>query len=81
MKEIDLVVLKYSLCICWIELASYEAIVKAVECLKDIQDNHVSKFPAVYYGLGNAYYKLNRYTLIPVPLRGFDCMQKHLNDN
>ncbi|PNF28586.1 hypothetical protein B7P43_G09381 [Cryptotermes secundus] len=61
MKEIDLIVLKYALCICWIQLAGYGDIVKAVEYLKDIEDNRVSKFPAVYYGLGRAYYKLNRY--------------------
>jgi hypothetical protein len=61
MKEIDLIVLKYALCIGWIELASYGDIVKAVKNLRDIEDNHVSKFPAVYYGLGSAYYKLNRY--------------------
>jgi hypothetical protein len=81
MKEIDLIVLKYALCICWIELASYADIVKAVECLKDIQDNHVSKFPAVFYGLGNAYYKLNRYVLRFMAIRSFDYMHKHLTDN
>jgi hypothetical protein len=81
MKEIDLIVLKYALCVCWIELASYGDIVKAVEYLKDIEDNRVSKFPAVYYGLGRAYYKLNRYVFGFMPVRGFDYMQKHMANN
>jgi hypothetical protein len=61
LKEIDLIVLKYSLCIGWIDLADYGDIIKAVEYLKDIEDNCASKFPAVFYGLGSAYFKLNRY--------------------
>jgi hypothetical protein len=58
MKEIELVVLKYALCVGWIDLANYREIVKAVEHL---EDTCASKFPAVFYGLGSAYYKLNRY--------------------
>ncbi|XP_021922164.1 uncharacterized protein LOC110830988 isoform X2 [Zootermopsis nevadensis] len=60
-KEIDVIVLKYSLCVGWIDLANYEDIVKAVEYLNDIEEKRSSKFPAVFYGLGSAYYKLNRY--------------------
>ncbi|KAJ4441649.1 hypothetical protein ANN_11507 [Periplaneta americana] len=61
MDEIDFIVLKYALCIGWIELANYGDIAKAVEYLREIEENRASKFPAVFYGLGSAYYKLNRY--------------------
>jgi hypothetical protein len=79
MKEIDLVVLKYALCVGWIDLANYGEIVKAVEHLKDIEDTRASKFPAVFYGLGSAYYKLNRYVFSFMPVRSFspcrnDCL-------
>jgi hypothetical protein len=72
MKEVDLIVLKYTLSLCWIELASYGDIVKAVEYLKDIEANYVSKFPTVYYGSGKAYYKLNRYVFGFLSVRGFE---------
>jgi hypothetical protein len=64
MKEIDVIILKYALCIGWIDLINYGDIVKAVDYLKDIEENRASKFPAVFYGLGSAYYKLNRYVFI-----------------
>lgn len=76
MKEIDLVVLKYALCVGWIDLASYGEIVKAVELLKDIEDTRASKFPAVFYGLGSAYYKLNRYVFSIIPVTSFSLMRK-----
>ena len=74
MKEIDLVVLKYAVCVGWIDLASYGEIVKAVEHLKDIEDTRASKFPAVFYGLGSAYYKLNRCVFSFIPVTGFNLM-------
>jgi hypothetical protein len=76
LKEIELVVLKYALCVGWIDLASYREIVKAVDYLKDIEDTRASKFPAVYYGLGSAYYKLNRYVFSFIPITSFNLMQK-----
>jgi hypothetical protein len=73
-KEIDVIVLKYALCVGWIDLANYGDIVKGLEYLKDIEENHASKFPAVFYGLGSAYYKLNRYVFSFTPVRGFGYM-------
>jgi hypothetical protein len=76
LKEIELVVLKYAVCVGWIDLASYGEIVKAVAYLKDIEDTRASKFPAVFYGLGSAYYKLNRYAFSFIPVTNFSLMQK-----
>jgi hypothetical protein len=76
LKEIELVVLKYALCVGWIDLASYGEIVKAVTYLKEIEDTRASKFPAVFYGLGSAYYKLNRYVFIFIPVTSFSLIQK-----
>jgi len=76
LKEIELVVLKYALCVGWIDLASYGAIMKAVTYLKDIENTRASKFPAVFYGLGSAYYKLNRYVFSFISVRSFSLVQK-----
>lgn len=62
------------MCVGWIDLANYEDIVKAVEYLNDIEEKRSSKFPAVFYGLGSAYYKLNRYVFSFTPVRGFGYM-------
>jgi hypothetical protein len=72
----ELVVLKYALCVGWIDLASYGEIVKAIENLKDIEVTRASKFPAVFYGLGSAYYKLNRYVFSFIPVTSFSLTQK-----
>ncbi|PSN48439.1 hypothetical protein C0J52_08633, partial [Blattella germanica] len=61
MKEIEFLALKYALCVAWIELTNYADIAKAIEYLIDIESTRASKFPAVFYGLGSAYYKLNRF--------------------
>jgi hypothetical protein len=76
LKEMELVVLKYALCVGWIDLASYGEIVKAVAHLKDIEATRASKFPAVFYGLGSAYYKLNRYVFNFIPVTSFSLMRK-----
>jgi hypothetical protein len=68
--------LKYALCVGWIDLASYGEIVKAVAHLKDIENTRASEFPAVFCGLGSAYYKLNRYVFSFIPVRSFSLMQK-----
>jgi len=76
LKEIELVVLRYALCVGWIDLANYGEIVKAVTHLKDIEETRASKFPAVFYGLGSAYYKLNRYVFSFISETSFSLMQK-----
>ncbi|XP_068085193.1 E3 ubiquitin-protein ligase TTC3 [Anabrus simplex] len=63
MKELDYVILRYSLSISYIETASYSDIIKSLEYLGDIEEKHSAKLPAVYYALGNAYCKLNRFRI------------------
>jgi len=76
LKEIELVVLKYALCVGWIDLANYGEIMEAVGHLRIIEKTRASKFPAVFYGLGSAYYKLNRYGFSFIPVTSFSLMQK-----
>lgn len=59
--EIDFIILKYSLSISWIQTLNYNNIVQSVTYLTDLEVNHAAKLPAVYFGLGSAFYRLNRF--------------------
>nr|CAD7424112.1 unnamed protein product [Timema monikensis] len=60
MTEMDVVLLKYSLCTSWVRSTVYEDIVHALEMLKELEASHSAKLPAVHYALATAYSKLNR---------------------
>nr|CAD7456145.1 unnamed protein product [Timema tahoe] len=60
LTEMDVVLLKYSLCTSWIRSTAYEDIVHALEMLKELEASHSAKLPAVHYALATAYCKLNR---------------------
>nr|CAD7398255.1 unnamed protein product [Timema poppensis] len=60
MTEMDVVLLKYSLCTSWVRSTIYEDIVHALEMLKELEASHSAKLPAVHYALATAYCKLNR---------------------
>ncbi|KAK7869935.1 hypothetical protein R5R35_013713 [Gryllus longicercus] len=61
MPEINRIVLRYTLSICWIETLNYNNIVQSVGCLMEIETLQAEDLPAVYYGLGRAFYRLNRF--------------------
>nr|CAD7257333.1 unnamed protein product [Timema shepardi] len=60
LTEMDVALLKYSLCTSWVRSTIYEDIVHALEMLKELEASHSAKLPAVHYALATAYCKLNR---------------------
>ncbi|XP_063217370.1 uncharacterized protein LOC134528074 isoform X2 [Bacillus rossius redtenbacheri] len=61
LKEMEVIVVKYLLCFSWVSLTIYEDIIQAIKMLQELENSHSSKFPAIYYILGLAFYRLNRF--------------------
>lgn len=81
--ELESMCFKYALGMAYIASGSSEDIQKAIAMFNNVlKDANVNKFPAIYYGLGKAYFKLNKFKDAEIPLnQGLSIINKDVTIN
>ncbi|XP_023215600.1 E3 ubiquitin-protein ligase TTC3-like [Centruroides sculpturatus] len=68
--ELESLCFKYALGIAYVASGTSEDIQKAIAMFNNVsKDVNVKKFPAIYYGLGKAYFKLNKFKDAEISLK------------